>query len=178
MYLLNQQVVALFAAARLAQHDHKTILNGDDRLDGQHAARNGNRFGNAAALLQILKRVKQRHQANAAFHAIQLGRHLGGAHALLNQANGVRHQRFFSNGHVRAVNHVHASAPRLSRGKRAVVGARQLCGQRDDNGLVRAAFAGLAKLFSQNLRERERRYLAGARKLVRLDQLLVELPMG
>ena len=178
LHLLDKQVVALLRTARLAEHRNGAVLDGDHGLDGQHAAGKGRRFGDAAALLQVLQRIEQRDQADAALRIVELGGYLGRRHALLRQTYRICRQGFLPDGHVRGINHVHAASPRLRRGKRALVRARQLRGQRDDHRLVGAAGIGRAEHAFDNLRERERRHLAGTRKLVGLHQLLVKPVMG
>lgn len=100
------------------------------------------RFGDASTLLQILQRIKQRDQADAALRIVELGDDLSRRHALLRQAHRKRHERLLPDGHIRGVHHVHATSPRLRRGERALVRARQLRRQRDDHRLVRAAGVG------------------------------------
>ena len=128
--------------------------------------------------MQILQRIKQRDQADAALRVVELGGYPGRRHALLRQTHRIGGQGLLPDGHVRGIHHVHAASPRLRRGKRALVRARQLRGQRDDHRLIRAAGIGRTEHALDNLRERERRYLAGARKLVGFHQLLVKPVMG
>ena len=73
---------------------------------------------------------------------------------------------------------MHAASPRLRRGKRALMRARQLRRQRDDHRLIEATGIGRTEHALDRLRERERCHLAGTRKLIRLHQLLVKPMMG
>ena len=136
-YLFEQRNVGTGQAACLAGHGYLAFLDGDERLDAQHAAGHGHSGRQAAALAQVLQVVDGGNQMQVLLGVLQVGgdlhqRPTGGA-----QLHSQPYQQPFAQADVGAVHEQHVvHVDKVSGQSGALPGAGQLMGQEDAQHLV------------------------------------------
>ena len=171
--LAHEQVVAVLGPPGLAQQNHLSPLHGDNRLNGQKPAHQGDGGGNPPAPLQILQGVQQGHQTHVLLFPVQLLGNLHGLQPLVQQLQRPFHQNHFPDGGALAVHHVDLTRKFLRRQTGALPGAGELAGEGHGYHRLPGLHGG-----AEGVPELAGADLAGDGQVVPLYQALIKLPVG
>ena len=168
--LLEHHVLRLLGTARLAQHHDIAIDDAHHGLDGEHAAHEGRRPGDAAAAAQVLQRVQGSHEPDVLLLLVEAVGDVGGGKPLVAQGPGALGEDTLADGGDLAVDHEDRLLERRRGDAGALVGAGDVAGKRDADDLV-ARIDGLL----EEVLEHHGRDLARAGQLVGFYEALEEL---